>query len=159
MCLLRTWGNGGYIPVLVWYQLILIPAGAGIRLNTDFELVYAWYIDWYETGITSGPYQLVLALLRGWVPDFRSYQNGLVFDTSVHTSIDTSLWWYISDQYWYILAFILVFIPGVYTCLIRAKNQSWTPYQDQASLKVLKGSQYEDQDGMEIWKITNTRRP
>ncbi len=76
--------------MLVWYQLILIPAGIGIRLNTDFELVYGWYIDWYEMGITSGPYQLVLALLRG-VPDFRSYQNGLKFDTSVHTSIDTSL--------------------------------------------------------------------
>ncbi len=115
--------------MLVWYQLILIPAGTGIRLNTDFELVYGRYIDWYETGITSGPYQL-------GVPDFRSYQNSLVFDTRFHTTIDTSRWWYISDQYWYILSFILVFIPGVYTCLIRAQNQSSTPYQDQASLKV-----------------------
>jgi hypothetical protein len=31
---------GRYFPVLVSYQLILTPAGTGIRLNTDFGLIY-----------------------------------------------------------------------------------------------------------------------
>jgi len=31
---------GRYFPVLVWYQLILTPAGTSIRLNTDFGLIY-----------------------------------------------------------------------------------------------------------------------
>jgi hypothetical protein len=33
-------------------------------------------------------------------PDLGSYLTGLVFGTSVHTSIDTSLWPYIPDQQW-----------------------------------------------------------
>jgi hypothetical protein len=33
--------------------------------NSDFGpvydgYIYAWFIDWYETGISSSPYQLVL---------------------------------------------------------------------------------------------------
>jgi len=31
---------GRYFPVLVSYQLILTPASTGIRLNTDFGLIY-----------------------------------------------------------------------------------------------------------------------
>jgi hypothetical protein len=56
--------------VLAWYNLILIPA---------------WYIDWcYIKSLAAGAgIELV--------PDLGHKETGLVFDTSVDTSIDIGL--------------------------------------------------------------------
>jgi hypothetical protein len=77
-----------YRPVWDWYYLKSLPACTGIMLVPDL-----------------GHTRLVWYLIPVFIPvsipvSDPIYQTALVFDTSVHTSIDTSLWPYIPDQQW-----------------------------------------------------------
>ncbi len=72
--------------MLVWYQLIMIPAGT--RIGTSYKIDTSLVLLWakFKNMIPGTGIKLVADLGHT-----RIYQTGLVFHTNVDTGIDTSL--------------------------------------------------------------------